>query len=63
MAKESVDSLDYLLHTGTKEVRDDLLYHSKKTYPWNDSEIEHNKKIVLEYLEHSFSQIDKKIKG
>jgi|TARA_R110000851_G_scaffold147895_1_gene287980 hypothetical protein len=63
MAKQSVDSLDYLLHTGTKEVRDNLLYHPKKTYPWNEQEIEHNKKIVLEYLDYSFAQIDKKIKG
>ena len=56
------DSRDYICLSGAKELLDEVkLDHHQLTYPWSDRDIEKNKKIKQEYLEHRYVKAYKKI--
>lgn len=57
------DSRDYICLSGAKELLDEvkLDHHHQLTYPGDDRDIEKNKKIIEEYLEHRYVKAYKKI--
>ena len=56
------DSRDHICLSGAKELLDEVkLNHRQLTYPWGDRDIEKNKKIIEEYLEHRCVKAYKKI--
>jgi hypothetical protein len=57
------DSRDYICLSGAKELLDEvkLDHHHQLTYPGGDRDIEKNKKIIEEYLEHRYVKAYKKI--
>ena len=57
------DSRDYICLSGAKELLYEvkLDHHHQLTYPGGDRDIEKNKKIIEEYLEHRYVKAYKKI--
>jgi len=59
----SVDSRDYIVLTGSKELLNEVEYDKELPYPWDTQDIEHNRRIVKEYLEFRHNSIQNKIQN
>lgn len=55
------DSRDYICLSGAKELLDEVKLDISVTYPWDTNNIDHNRKIVEEYLEYRYAKAVSKI--
>jgi len=60
-AQMSVNSVDYVYLTGSRELLNEVKYKQDLSYPWASQDVEHNRQIVKEYLEFRYKTAQEKI--